>query len=97
MLEELLEKLRSSFNFPEEDLRIVSDEFAEMAEKVDIGGDLRVVTDDQDDDKFVECALVGGVSTIVSGDKHLLRLRSYQGIRMISPAEFIQSISGESE
>ncbi len=96
MLEELLEKLRSSFNFPEEDLQIVKNEFVETGERVEIGGGLRVVPEDQDDDKFIECALAGSATIIVSGDKHLLRVRAYEGIRMMSPTEFIQSISGDS-
>jgi predicted nucleic acid-binding protein len=32
---------------------------------------------------------------IVSGDKHLLSLGLWRGIRMLSPAEFIKEIEGE--
>ncbi|MBI2877210.1 MAG: hypothetical protein HYY20_10040 [Candidatus Tectomicrobia bacterium] len=56
---------------------------------VEITGDLHVVADDPDDDKFVECAMVAGASRIVSGDQHLLALGQYEGIHILSAAEFI--------
>ncbi len=51
---------------------------------------LRVVKSDPKDDKFLECALSGGADYIVSGDKHLVSLGEYQGIRILSPAEFLR-------
>jgi putative PIN family toxin of toxin-antitoxin system len=90
ILDELLDKLRYSFGFSEEDLRTIKSEFAEIGQSVDIGGALRAVPADPDDDKFVGCALAGNVSVLVSGDKHLLELGTYQGVRMISPAEFLR-------
>ena len=51
---------------------------------------LRVVSADPKDDIFVECAVAGGADYIVSGDKHLLSLGEYQGIRILSPAEFLR-------
>ena len=50
---------------------------------------LAVVSDDPDDNKVLECAVAGGANYIVSGDKHLLGLREYQGIRILSPTEFL--------
>ncbi|HEX8600943.1 MAG TPA: putative toxin-antitoxin system toxin component, PIN family [Chloroflexia bacterium] len=51
---------------------------------------IRVVSADPKDDKFLECAIAGGANYIVSGDKHLLRLGEYEGIRILSPAEFLR-------
>jgi len=96
MLKELEEKLRAKFGFSEARARAVIDDVRSMADRVDIGGELRVVPDDPDDDKFVECAVVAGARTVVSGDRHLLRLREYRGIRMMSPAEFIASLPSPS-
>ena len=49
---------------------------------------VRVVKDDPDDDKIIECAIDGEAVVIVSGDRHLLKLKSYKGIRIINPREF---------
>lgn len=47
------------------------------------------ITADPDDDKFFTCALAADVSTIISGDKHLLDVDGYQGVEVLRPAEFI--------
>jgi uncharacterized protein len=41
------------------------------------------------DDKYPHSAVAGRASVIVSGDKHLLDLGDYQGIRIVSPRVFL--------
>lgn len=53
------------------------------------------ISDDPKDDKFLECALAGGADYIVSGDSHLLALREYRGIRILSPAVFLAVLEYE--
>lgn len=51
-------------------------------------------TPDPDDEMILECALAAEADFIVSGDKkHLLALRQFQGIPIISPAEFLRRIT----
>lgn len=50
-----------------------------------------VVADDPDDDKFIACAVAAGASHLVSGDPHLLAVGSYQDIRILTPAQFLES------
>ncbi len=45
---------------------------------------------DPDDNMFVACALDGGAAYIVSGDPHLLHLQAYEGIRILTPAAFLE-------
>ena len=45
---------------------------------------------DPDDDKFIACAIAGKVKTIVSGDKHLLKVDGFRNIRVLKPREFIE-------
>lgn len=47
----------------------------------------RVVTDDPDDDHVIACAVAANAKLIVSGDKHLLSIKSYQNISILSPAD----------
>ena len=49
------------------------------------------VCEDPADDKFLACALVGGASVIVSGDKHLLRVAGWSGIEVLRPREFLEA------
>gem|GEM_PF-6644378 len=42
------------------------------------------------DNRFIELAVAGKARYIITGDKrHLLPLRRYQGIEIVSPAEFL--------
>ena len=50
-------------------------------------------TPDPDDEMILECALAAEADYIVSGDKkHLLALRQFQGIPIVSPAEFLRRL-----
>jgi putative PIN family toxin of toxin-antitoxin system len=64
------------------------------AEVVEIPGRLRIVSDDPDDDKFVETAQAGRAERIVSGDRHLLALRSAAGVPVITAREFLNQLGG---
>jgi putative PIN family toxin of toxin-antitoxin system len=50
---------------------------------------LHVVEDDPDDNKFIECAVALKASFIISGDKALIAIQDYMGIKIINPKEFI--------
>ncbi len=43
---------------------------------------------DPDDDKFISCAMDGDCLYIVSGDKDLLTLREYEGVKIVTVSEF---------
>ena len=89
MVAELSEKLREIFGFSENHIQAVLYDIRRISERVDIVGNVHVVADDPDDDKFIECALVADAKVIVSGDHHLLELGNYEGIAMLSAAEFL--------
>lgn len=53
-----------------------------------------VIARDPADDAVLACALAANADLIVSGDKHLLDLGgTYQGIRIVTPAEAVQLVS----
>ena len=89
MIAELSRKLRGTFGFSENHIRAVLYDLRRISQAVAITGDLHVVHDDPDDDKFIECAIVAGAEVIVSGDHHLLDLGQAEGVRVLSPAEFL--------
>jgi len=45
---------------------------------------------DPDDEMFIACALSAGAAYIVSGDQHLLDLKQYGAIKMVTPREFLE-------
>ena len=64
-------------------------QFEKRAIWVDPQEQLTVITRDPADNRYLECALSGGARYLVSGDEHLLALREYRGIPILSPAEFL--------
>ena len=52
---------------------------------------INIISDDPDDIKFIECAVGLDADHIISGDKHLLNLREYCGIKISSPRNFLDT------
>jgi len=50
---------------------------------------LKVVIDNPDDDKFIECAVALKDEYIISADKDLLEVSEYMGIKILNPREFL--------
>ena len=53
-----------------------------------------IINEDPDDDKFIQCAVAGNAKYIVSGDQHLLALKSYKNIKILTPSQFVESCLG---
>jgi predicted nucleic acid-binding protein len=49
-----------------------------------------VVKEDPDDNRVLECAVGARAEFIVMGDKHLLQLEEYAGIRIMKVADFLK-------
>jgi len=49
-----------------------------------------IIVEDPDDDVVLATALEGGADFIVSGDKHLLSLREFRGIRIVTVREMLE-------
>src|SRR6516164_9735416 len=74
ILTEFREKLIDKFGVSESDVAPIVERWATRAQLASIEGKRGWVAEDPDDDKFIETALVGGATAIVSGDRHLLSL-----------------------
>ena len=61
-------------------------EFVISSERVDI------ITADPTDNKFLEAALAGKADLIVSGDSHLLEVKEFRGIPVITAQKFIAEL-----
>jgi putative PIN family toxin of toxin-antitoxin system len=51
---------------------------------------INVIKEDSEDNRVLECAVSAKVDVIVSGDSHLLDLKDYSGIDIITASEFIK-------
>jgi putative PIN family toxin of toxin-antitoxin system len=69
--------------------------FAYTAKLVIPGNHLEVIDEDPDDNRVLEAAVAGDVSYIVTGDRHLLDLMSYERVEIITSARFLAHLSLE--
>ena len=47
-----------------------------------------VIKRDPDDDKILACAIATQADWLISGDDHLLSVKRYKGISIVSPSQF---------
>ena len=59
-----------------------------VSEWVSIAG-AKIGCRDPDDDKLLETALMGGADCLVTGDRDLLEMSSFQDIPILTPARFL--------
>ncbi|MDO9130436.1 MAG: putative toxin-antitoxin system toxin component, PIN family [Anaerolineales bacterium] len=74
IMAEFREKLQTKRGMTSSEATRVAAEILSFSRLVEIPNILKIVADDPDDDKVLECAVVGGSKYIVSGDHHLLEL-----------------------
>ena len=93
IIAEVAEVLRKKFDWESWQISQVIDEIRETAILVIPNQTLSVIKKDEDDNRILECAVEGKAHYIISGDKrHLLPLKEYQGINILSPAEFLRKM-----
>mgnify|MGYP005846655037 CR=1 FL=1 len=60
----------------------------EAASIIEPGIRMDIIREDPDDNRILECAVAASADFIVSGDKHLLDLKRFQAIQIVSPEVF---------
>jgi len=91
LLTELEETLRRKFALSPSDITAIRAKLASVVVVVEPQVVLNVVVDDPDDNRVLECAVVGQADIIVSGDRHLRQLGAYAGIPIVSVREFLET------
>ena len=83
---------RPKFGFSKRQIDAMVLHIIETAEIVQPNIKLDIVKEDPDDNKIIECAVFSKAEFIVSGDKHLLKLKRVDGIAIISGAELLNQL-----
>ena len=78
------------FKLSEEEINyLLYQEILPYFDIIDVQPGPQIIKKDPEDDKFIRCASAADAGCIISGDKHLLALKEYQKIKILSPVEFI--------
>ncbi len=92
IIRELAGALRSRLRRPEAEIVVQLKLMARVATMVEPKITLQIIQADPDDDRILECALAGGADLIVSGDRHLTKLKDFRGIGIARPADFLRTL-----
>ena len=73
---------------PEEQARFL-EVLARASRIVETHNELDVIKEDPPDNALLEAATEHNAKYVISGDNHLLKLKEYQSIKILTPAEFM--------
>ncbi len=75
----------------------IVDALVGVAVRVEPAPDVRVVEKDPKDDKYVAAALGGGAEYVVTLDRrHMLALGAHEGVRFVTPGDFLAVLRSSS-
>jgi uncharacterized protein len=88
ILAELANKLHTKFGYSEKEIKDVESTIREVAMTFEPEAELSVV-EDEPDNRILECAIAAGASAVVTGDRHLLALKKYRGISIMTVSDLL--------
>ena len=89
ILDETLRVLREKFKMAPDRLREAEALIRSCTVMVAPVMQLDVITEDEPDNRILECAVESGSDTVVTGDKDLLRRGEYEGIRIMQVRDLL--------
>ena len=93
LLKELERILKNKFKLDVQLVRGVIEEVRNGAEVVEVSSHINVISHPEEDNRVLECAVDGKANFIVTGDtKHILPLKEFRGIKILSPSEFVKHL-----
>ena len=90
IIKEVLSVLSSKFSRDREALSHVAVTLEVLGELIRPDRPVKVFRDEPDN-RILECAISGKADLLVTGDKEMLRLKEYVGIKIISLRDYIES------
>lgn len=88
IISEVLRVLADKFNREKEALSRTAVYLSDVATVVKSNRKINILKDEPDN-RILECAVAGRADLIVTGDKEMLRLKDFEGIKIISLKEYL--------
>ncbi len=92
LLAELGRVLGDKFGWEDPMVQAAVAQAARIGEVVRPTATVNVIADDPADDRVLEVAMAADAAAIVSGDRHLLRLGTWRGVRIEKAASFLEGL-----
>jgi uncharacterized protein len=91
ILTELAQKLEEKFGWEKQKIMQLIASISHVATVLKITPWLHLLSDEPDN-RILECALKASADFVVTGDKHLLKLRNYENFEIITLATFLSML-----
>ena len=104
MSPEIIEEIRAVLLYPKivkrhrrtsEQIDLFLKKLTKVAIITQSGPNFDVIKEDPSDNKYLACAVEGGAEYLISGDRHLINLRTFRGITITDPAHFLKIVEGK--
>lgn len=93
ILSEVQDTLKDKFDFSHAEINQVFDTINSFAINIKPIKYVHIIEAEPKDNRILECALAAKADYLVTGDKkHLLPLKSYRGIKIVTPREFLDFV-----
>lgn len=86
-------RIRQRYNMPDADITQYLQLIRSGAIVVQPSVEITVIDRDPSDNRYLECAVEGSASYVVSDDRHLLDLEEFDGIVILAPAAFVAFVT----
>lgn len=94
ILTETANTLRTKFNWSDEKIYELLKSISKIATVLRIQSHLHILKDEPDN-RILECAQTAGADFIVTGDKHILALKSHQKTSIVKLSDFLKHIKAQ--
>ena len=92
---EIGDRLSGKFHLAEDEVIQIMLDFGKFTIPIKPTRKISFIKDDPDDDKFLECGIACHADYSVSGDRHLQRIKIFEGIEILSPSDFLETLQSE--
>ena len=89
ILTETAHVFRIKFHLPEEDIKVALKMIGRVAHILKPSTTLNVLQDSPDN-RILECAMSAEADLLVTGDRHILQLRRFEGISIVRLVDFLR-------
>ena len=89
-IEEVLE--RPKFHVDKNEIYYYINSLEEIGNKIVPHKRIKNASRDKDDNKYLECGITAGADYIISGDTHLLELKEYNNIKIVTAKNYLEIV-----
>lgn len=88
IIEEIKNVLSRDFNLEKQEIDDIINSLLHFTNLIDTIEVANVIKEDPKDNRILDCALTCNANFIISQDKHLLKLKKFRDVTIMSPEEF---------